>query len=150
MTLLPEVNRLTLLQYNGPSCVPPAAKFVDGIVHNQRFRFCWCPAVTTLQHELSPLLCCDVSLAVVLSFWRRDHNHTDSYRVSMADVLVILITRNEGDSWQCQQYEPLHCHEESVVTFSWVLDEKDYNLFSKIKESLRGHVTTQERRLFVL
>jgi hypothetical protein len=74
MTLLPEVNTFTFLQYNLPPCVPPSAKCVEGVVHHQRVQFCWCPAVTALQHEQSPLLCCNVSLAVVLSFWRKDHN----------------------------------------------------------------------------
>ena len=34
------------------------------------------------------LSCCNVTLAVVLSFWQKDHNHMNSYRVSMAVVSV--------------------------------------------------------------
>jgi hypothetical protein len=34
-----------------PQCVPPSAKFVEGIVHHQRVHFCWLSAVTALQHE---------------------------------------------------------------------------------------------------
>jgi hypothetical protein len=108
-------------------------KFVEGIIHHQCVNFCWCPTVTTLQHGYSPLLCCKVSLIAVLSFWWRDHNHTDSYCVSMADVPVSPITSGEGDPWQCQQYEPLHCHDgwwgslpPSVVAFSRVWDKDDY------------------------
>jgi hypothetical protein len=41
LTLLPEVNTLTLLQYNPPSsCAPPSAIFVVGVVHHQRVHFC--------------------------------------------------------------------------------------------------------------
>ena len=40
MTLLPEVNTFTFLQYNLPPCAPPSAKFVEGVVHHQRVHFC--------------------------------------------------------------------------------------------------------------
>jgi hypothetical protein len=50
-------------------------------------------------------------LAVILSFWQKDHNRMDSYQVSKADVPVSPIASIEGDPSQHQQYEPLHCHE---------------------------------------
>jgi hypothetical protein len=54
------------------------------------------------------MLFCNISLAVVLSFLWRDHNHMDSYWVSMMDVPVSPIASGKGDPWQRQQYEPLH------------------------------------------
>jgi hypothetical protein len=93
MTWLPEVNTLKFLQFNSPpppQCVPPSAHLrkashtisAPTSVDGQQ----WPPYST----KISPLVCCNLSLAVVLSFRRRDHNRTDSYRVSMADVPDML------------------------------------------------------------
>jgi len=67
------------------------------------------------------LLCCNVSLAVVLSFWRKDHNRMDSYRVSMAVVPVSPIASSKGDPWQRWQYEPLHCQKDDGIRCQQVL-----------------------------
>ena len=58
------------------------------------------------------LLCCTGSLAVVLSLWWRDHNHTDSYRVSKVDVQESPIASGARVPWQQQRCDSLHCHEE--------------------------------------
>ena len=72
------------------------------------------------------LLYCTGVLAVVLSVWRRDRNHMDSYRVSTVDVPESPITSGARGPWQ-QACDSLYCHEEwwgsvppSVVVFSWV------------------------------
>jgi hypothetical protein len=88
------------------------------------------------------LLCRNVSLAMVLSFWRRDNNHTDLYRASMVAVLISPITSDEGDPRQCQQFEPLLCHDGCCILehppYSPDMSPGDYDFFVKMKEPLRG------------
>ena len=67
---------------------------------------------------------------VVLSLWRRDRNHMDSYQVSTVDVVESPISSSTRGPWRQQRCDALHCHEEwwtsvppSVFAFSWVLDE---------------------------
>ena len=110
------------LQYSRPYYLSLFAKCLEGVVHYQRVYLCWSPYST------------DKSISCVVSspsewFWRRGHNHMNSYRVSTVDIPESPISSGARGPWQQQRCGSLHCHEEwwdsvppSFVVFSWALE----------------------------
>jgi transposase len=84
---------------------------------------------------------CTVSLAEVLSFWRSDHNRTDSYRRSMEDGPVSMILHDNSMAHTADAVEDL------LRRWRWeILAHPPYSpdmgscdyLFSKMKAPLLG------------
>ena len=101
------------------------------------------------------LLCCTVSLAVVLSLRRRDRNRMDSYRVITVDVSEFPIVSGARGPWQQQWCDFFHFHDEwwssvppSVVVFSWVHAITIY--LPKWKNHCEESGCTQEINLSIL
>ena len=71
-----------------------------------------CPSLLMFRTDHAIAVCCTGALAVVLSLWRRDINHMDSYRVSMMDVPESPISSGARGPSQQQRCDSLHCYEE--------------------------------------